>query len=181
MPRSAAQCHRAASVPPLGLLLPLRPAITRAALFGVWTLFCALCAASRLCLVWGVRRDAQPRALRAAGLRGSSSSAPMQDFLACAPHVRRGHVCGFFRHGATPWPFAASVIPRPSPCASLRFARFAGLRRARCFPAPTEVSARRLPLRRRGVLPASSCFGRLLRSQQRLIRLSRLRRPRRRL
>ena len=128
----------------------------------------------------GVRRDAQPRALRAAGLRGSSSSAPTQDF------ARVRLTCGavtsaIFSTRRAAWPFAVSVIPRPSPCASLRFARFAGLRRARCFPAPTEVSARRLPLRRRGVLPASPCFGRPMRTPRRLIRLSRLRRPRRRL
>ena len=124
MPRSAAQCHRAASVPPLGLLLPLRPAITRAALFGVWALFCALCAASRLCLVRGVRRDAQPRALRAAGLRGSSSSAPMQDF------ARVRLLCGAVTSATLSTRRTALAVRRlsHSPPLSLRFAPLRPLR-----------------------------------------------------
>lgn len=80
MPRSAARR------PPCGLcsaalpLVPLRHALTRAALSDVWALCSALCAAFRLCLVWAMRRAAQPRAVRAAGTRGFRSSAPLLCF-----------------------------------------------------------------------------------------------------
>lgn len=82
-----------------------------------------------------MRRDAQPRALRAAGLRGFRSSAPVQDFarvrLLCGAEVP-----GCSARGYTPLLYAASVIPRPSPVSALRFAAYGGSLRARRFPAP---------------------------------------------
>lgn len=85
--------------------------------------------------MWVVRRDAQPRALRAAGLRGFRSSAPVLRFS-------RGRLSagaempGYSARGYAPLLYAASVIPRPSPVSALRFAAYGGSLRARRFPAP---------------------------------------------
>ena len=127
--------YRSASVPPLGLLLPLRPAISRAALSDVWALCGTLCAASAVPRVGRApRRPA--RALRApqgyAALVVPRRCRISREYASRAARSRLQR----YRHGATPWPFAASVIPRPSPVSALRFAAYGGSLRARRFPTP---------------------------------------------
>ena len=142
MPHAAAPCHRSASAPPLGVFVPLRPTSYQAAHFCVGAPFCALCAASRLCLVWAVRSAAQPRALRATGPRCSHSSAPVCRYaltrLTCGAVFARSCVCSSPRRGLSrSGDFSAA--PRPS---SLLCARRAASRRVSraALPRPRRTS-----------------------------------------